>query len=255
MNKKVLSIIGVVVIVIVVIVIGIGLFIGPIIKTAVEAVGPKILKASIKVEAVSVSALTGSASVKGLIVGNPEGFKTPHLVKLGSVSVGLDPFSVFSKKIVIRSMHIIAPEFTYEGGLGGNNISKTMDNINAATGAGKNGASSESEKGKTEQKIEIDDFLIKDAKVKVFISGLSSKEVTVPLPDIHLTNLGKESDGVTPAELIQTVFAKVSKSTVAAVTQTVTASGKILKDIGKDVGSKASESFKSITKDLKGLFQ
>ena len=65
----------------------VGIFIGPIIKTGVETLGPKITQVSIKVDAVDLSVLTGAAKVKGLIVGNPSGYKTAEAIKLGTAAV------------------------------------------------------------------------------------------------------------------------------------------------------------------------
>jgi len=96
-----------------------------------ETVGPKIMLVSIKVDAVNLSLLNGSAKIKDLVVGNPEGYKTPQAISVSSAAVGVNPLTVFSDKIVVRSVRVEAPEITFEGGLGGNNLSKIMDNVNA----------------------------------------------------------------------------------------------------------------------------
>ena len=56
---------------IVVAVIVVGLFLGKIVKAGVERVGPKITQTTLTVDAVDLSLLTGSATVKNLVVGNP----------------------------------------------------------------------------------------------------------------------------------------------------------------------------------------
>jgi uncharacterized protein involved in outer membrane biogenesis len=181
MRKLFLSVVIILVVLIVVAVIVVGFFLGTIVKTGMETVGPKITQVSIKVDAVNLSLLTGSARVKGLVVGNPEGYKTPQAISVDSAAVGVNPFSVLSDKIVVRSVRVEAAEITFEGGLGGNNLSKIMDNVNAIA--------------KTGRKIEVDDFLITGAMVHVNLTGMSGKEMTLPLPDIHLTNLGKGNAG------------------------------------------------------------
>ena len=136
-KKLFLSVVIVLVVLIVVAVIVVGFFLGTIVKTGMETVGPKITQVSIKVDAVNLSLLTGSARVKGLVVGNPEGYKTPQAISVGSAAVGVNPFSVLSDKIVMRSVRVEAPEITFEGNpFGGNNLSKIMDNVNAAAKSG-----------------------------------------------------------------------------------------------------------------------
>ena len=259
--KKVLLFIGLgLVIIILAVVIGVGMFIGPIIKTGVETLGPKITQVPIKLAAVDVSLFSGSAAVKGLIVGNPEGYTTPEAIKLGKAEIKLDPMSVMSQKVVIRSIHVESPEITYDGGLRGNNLSKILDNVNAV--AQKGGPAPETtatpSQGPSAQKpapkIQVDDFLISGAKVKVNLTGLTSKEMTVTLPDIHLKDLGKDSNGITPTELVRVVLSQVNLSTIKAVTESVAGSGKMIEDLGKDIAKNPEEKIKSVTKDLKNLF-
>src|SRR5208283_5689184 len=137
MRKLFLGVVVVLVVLIVVAVIVMGFFLGTIVKTGMETVGPKITQVSIKVDAVNLSLLTGSARVKGLVVGNPEGYKAPQAISVGSAAVGVNPFSVLSDKIVIRSIRVEAPEITFEGNpFSGNNLGKIMQNVNAATKSG-----------------------------------------------------------------------------------------------------------------------
>jgi uncharacterized protein involved in outer membrane biogenesis len=136
MRKLFLSVVVILVVLIVVAVIVVGFFLGTIVKTGMETVGSKIMQVSIKVDAVNLSLLTGSARVKGLVVGNPEGYKAPQAISVGSTALGVNPFSVLSDKIVVRSVRVEAAEITFEGGLGGNNLSKIMDNMNAIAKSG-----------------------------------------------------------------------------------------------------------------------
>ena len=125
MKKLFLSLIVVLLVLIVVGGIVGSFFLGPIVKTGMETVGPKITQVSIQVDAVNLSLLTGSASIKGLVVGNPEGYKAPQAISIGTAAVGLNPFSVLSDKIIIRSVRVDAPEITFEGNpFSGNNLSK-----------------------------------------------------------------------------------------------------------------------------------
>jgi hypothetical protein len=77
-------------------------------------------------------------------------------------------------------------------------------------------------KPKPAKKIEVDDFLITGAKVHVILTELGGKEMTLPLPEIHLTNLGKDGDGLTPTELTRAVFAAVISDTTKAVADALT---------------------------------
>jgi len=72
------------------------------IKTGVETVGPKLIKVDVKLASASLSIFSGAGGVKGLVVGNPEGFKTPSAISVGTASLAVQPGSIFSDKIIAR---------------------------------------------------------------------------------------------------------------------------------------------------------
>ncbi|MEI7809464.1 MAG: AsmA family protein, partial [Verrucomicrobiota bacterium] len=186
MKKIIIRIVIVLVVLVVVGVIAVGFFLGDIIKAGMNTVGPKITQTTFVVNSISVSMLTGSAGVKGLVIGNPEGFKSPSAISVGKAAVSVAPFSVLSDKIVVKSVEVRDAEITFEGNpLGANNLKKLMDNVNAIAGAPSAPAANTSAKTgekKPAKKLEVDDFLI--TGVKVQFNG-----TTLPLPPIRLSNL------------------------------------------------------------------
>jgi len=249
MRKLFLSVVVILVVLIVVAVIIAGFFLGTIVKTGMETVGPKIMQVSIKVDAVNLSLLTGSARVKGLVVGNPEGYKTPQAISVGSAAVGVNPFSVLSDKIVVRSVRVEAAEITFEGGLG-SNLSKIMDNVNAIAKSGGPASTNTTAKAGNEpgRKIEVDDFLITGAIVHVSLAGMGGKETILSLPDIHLTNLGQGNAGITATDLTRRVLGAITTATVKVVASATT-------DIGKGAGKAVGEGMNKITPGIGGLFK
>jgi hypothetical protein len=130
-----------------------------------------------------------------------------------------------SDKIIIRTIHIASPEITFEGGLGGNNLSKILDNVKGVAKTGGSPSAKPDAEAKPEtkpaKKIEVDDFLISGAKVSGTLMLPTGKEIQIKpltLPDIHLTDLGKDSDGLTAADFTRAVFSAVNAATVKAVT-------------------------------------
>ena len=249
----------VVVLALVVIVVA-SLFLGDIVKKGVETVGPKITQVPVKVDEVRVTLLTGSASVKGLVVGNPEGYQTPQAISAGLISVGVNPLSVLSDKIVIRSLHVESPEITFEGGLGGNNLSKILDNVNASAHSASNpGAVSTNApaEAKPSKKLEVDDLLITGAKAHVDLTDLGGKEMTLSLPPIHLVDLGKNQEGITATELTRSVLDAIVTATLKAVSKNGTDLGKnaanLLKGAGNNAGKNPGTEVSNITRRLGNL--
>jgi len=204
MKKPLLVILGIIIALFVIIAIVSLLYLGPIVKYGIQQFAPQITKVSVTVDNANVS-LLGSASIYGLTVGNPQGYTSPQAIKSGSMSISLDPLSVTSSKIMIHSVHVESPQITFEGGIFGNNLSQILKNVNAS-----------STNQQPAPKTEIDDFLITGATINIIISGVINK--TVPLPDIHLTDLGKGSNGLTPVELITAILKAILTGTLQAVT-------------------------------------
>jgi len=261
--KKILMTIGIILVVLILaLTVGVTIFIGPIIKSGIETIGPKITQVPVTLDAVDVSLLSGRAAIKGLVVGNPTGFTTPEAIKLRRAEVSLDPLSVTKPKVVIRAIRVESPEITFDGGVNSNNLNKIMENVNAVA---QKAAPAPASKGATPApsantqppapKIEVDDFLITGAKVHVHLTGLMNKEMTVSIPDIHLTNLGQGTDGITPAELVRVVLNQINLSTIKVVSQTIANSGKLIEGMGRDVTKESMGTIKNVTKSLGGLLK
>jgi hypothetical protein len=234
--KKIIWIIVISVVVVVVAACAvIGLFLDKIVQKGVETVGPKIVQVPLTVDSIHVSLLTGSATVKKFIVGNPDGYKSAYAISVGEASVGVNPFSVFSGKIIAHKIEVKNPEITFEGGLSGNNLSQILDNVNSTA---KNGGPTNTTAGgkpKPAKKMEVDDFLITGAKVHGTLN-VFGREVTIPsltIPDIHLTGLGTGSAGITATDLTKRVFEALTSATIKAVAKFGTDMGSNAGDIGK----------------------
>ncbi len=226
---------------------------GRIVKSGVEVYGPRITKVSVTVDQVNIGLLTASAEVKNLVVGNPSGYKSPQAISVGDVSVGVDPSTIFSDKIVVRSINIQYPQITFEGSLGGNNLSAILANVDSTSktgGTATTNASVPSGPANPSRKFEVDDLVITGAKVSGSLN-LFGREVGInelPLPDIHLSNLGTGPDGITAADLTSRVFHAITTATITAVTSKATG----LEGNAKGLGTKGANSVKKTFNSLFG---
>lgn len=253
--KKILSIVGIVVLVFIVVVV---LFLGQIIKTGIETVGPKVAGVPMSVEKVRVNPLSGKVHVKALIIGNPEGFKTESLMKLGEFNLDMSLASLFTDTIQIKQILIDAPEITYEKALRSSNFSTLMDNLAPAETPEDSAAEEPKEKKASAKKVIIDDFQLNDAKVHVTLTALGGKKMTLPLPDIQMQNIGKGTGGTNIREVVSEVFGSIRDAVVKAVASSGDIAGDALKSVGgtatdtmKDVGGAATDAAKGAADSLK----
>jgi hypothetical protein len=231
------------------------------IKKGVETVGPELTKVTITLDSANVMIFSGSGSLKGLVVGNPEPFKSPYSIKLGLASLALDPGSLLSDKIVIKSINIQAPQVTFETDLKANNLKKILSNVEGSSAdTPKAPASDKSSGSGASKKLQVNDFLMQGGKIQVSVTTpLGAKSATVKLPEIHLKDLGTGPDGITAAELTKLVIEAIEKRAAEASAETVADIAKGADVIGKNLGGAAggatTNAVDKVTKGIGDLFK
>ena len=254
MKKWLVRIALAVVVLLIVVVIALGLFLDGAVKKGVETFGPELTKVSIKLDSVSLSVLSGSGKIKGLEVGNPEGYKAPFAMKLGSASLAVSPGSLLSDKIVVKHIRIEAPEINIEGSPTKNNLTKILENVEAATGGGGNTDTNAPAASGPAKKLQVDEFVLTGAKVKYTVPGVG---VTVPLvlPDIKLTDLGTGTDGITAGDLTKRVMSQLTADLVPILTKAASKAGKeVINEAGDTANKAAGEAGKAV-KSVTDIFK
>ena len=220
-------------------------FVGKGIAAGVEKFGPELTKTDITLEGVDLSAFSGSGTIKGLVVGNPEPFRTQSSIKVGRAHLDMVPLSIISDKIVIEEISIDAPEITYEFGLGSSNIGQILKNIEAFTGSSEEETSSEGGRN-----IQIDLLKITNGEINVSGQLLQGQTLLIPLPPITIEGIGQDSeDGTSISEAMRIIFSAINAETIAAVGQ----SGKVVGNQLKNIGETTKESVDGLLKGLKNF--
>lgn len=166
---------------------------GRIITAAVEAAGPRVLGAPVTLARVSLSPLSGRGTLEGLVIGNPDGYKTPSAVRVGSVQIAVKLSSLMTDTIVVERVAVAAPELTWEIGPGGSNLTRLRDNAErAAAEAGGSPAAAKpaAASAKPGKSLLIQDFSVTGGKVGLAAAALGGQQLSVALPDVHLKDLG-----------------------------------------------------------------
>jgi hypothetical protein len=194
MKKILIGMVALVLVIVIAIVVGVALFLDSGIKRGVETLGPQLTKVDVKLDGVSVSLLSGTGKIKGLVMGNPPGYQTPYAIRVDAASLALTSSSIFSDKVIIKSIRVESPNIYYECGLGSDNLRTIMNNLSAS------------------KKLQVDDLVITGAKVSVLVKGTGGLAARIALPDIHLTNLGQGPEGITASELTKKVLSEIANA-------------------------------------------
>lgn len=178
------------------------------------------------------------------MVGNPDGFKTKHAVSLREIRMQLDISSLATDIIRIKELTLIQPEITYEYATGGSNLDvlqrHIVRSISQQRSKRQNAPGSE-----PSQKLVIEDLYIKDGTASVSASALNGTVVSIPIPDLHLHDIGKKSNGATAGEAAQQVLNTMTHQITHSVAPlSVRSAGKTIQN-GMD----------ATTRTIKDLFQ
>lgn len=239
MKKILLSlVIGLFVLLLVVYVAG-QFFLGSIVKTGVNNVGPRVTQTKVELGSATVSPFTGSGSLTGLAVGNPKGWSDANAFYLGHVTFDVQPSSLMSDTIVINELIIEQPEFTYETRVVSSNINDLLKNIEAAVGRNDTPADPNAKP----KKFIVKHLSMQNGKVTV---GVGPAALPLPLPPVEFTDLGVKEGGITGSQLAFAVMRQVLPSIISATTQ---AAGQI----GGTMGAAAGDAVKNAGATLKNF--
>jgi uncharacterized protein involved in outer membrane biogenesis len=170
-------------------------FLSPIIKDEIKKVVSQHTKTTVDLAEVKISPFSGKAEIIGLVIGNPEGFASTPAIKLPKIEVLVDLQTIFSEHIVIKEILVEFPQLIYEINIKGSNISKIFENIKATPELTSSQPIQTQETKKQKRKFIINHFKIKDGNILFTNYLLKDKRIIIALPDIHLQDIGKESDG------------------------------------------------------------
>ena len=175
-----------------------------IVKTAIERYGSQATQTTVRVKSVQIVLKDGSGAIRGVTVGNPQGFVTKQAFSLGEIATQIDLKSLSEDVIVIEHITVRAPEVFFElNAKGKNNLGELRQNLSSgASGAPASASSGKSSKSET--KLIIRKLLFVDGDIHASVVPLN-KDYELKLPKIELKNLGGKN-GATPAQIADQVL-------------------------------------------------
>lgn len=192
------------------------------VKAAIEKYGTESTKAKTTVASVRVSPQNGEGVLEGFVLGNPEGFSTPSAIKVGKITVKIEPKSILGNgPVMIDEILIDAPDVTYEVSKdGSSNLQKIQDNAASyaasLTGGKKAAAPAPAEKPKESRKIVIKSLIIKDGQVKLSHELLKGDNlVTAKLPTLKLANIGEDKNGAAPEAVVRAILSRLTSAAIS----------------------------------------
>ena len=237
-----------------------------IVKKGVETVGPSLTKVEVRLSSADISPFSGSGKLSGLFVGNPEGYKTPSAIQVGSIRVAVEIGSLMSATIVIDDVSVQSPEITLEGTVNGNNLTQILNNLSGSGSAAQPPTTTSpapanapasgtppAPAAKTAKKFILRNLLIDGGKINLSLNipGLAGTSSTAPLAPIHLQDIGVAEGGLTADQLTLAIAKPLLAGVTKAAETAVASMGGQLKDLGKQGAGQATQLGKSLGDLLK----
>jgi len=184
-------------------VVTVALLLDSFIKSTVESVGPKMTRTAFTLDQVDIRLLQGSGRLTGLLIGNPTNYSSTFAMKMDEALLDIHAGTFLDEKLVVESIKIAGPEITFEGSRTENNLKAIALNIGEFVGTWE-------ERERLDRKLQVNHFLLSDAKVHLRLELFGKREITLKAPTIELHDLGMGPEGITSAELSELVIQQIS---------------------------------------------
>lgn len=226
---------------------GLDFFLGSVVKAGVIGFGPRLTGTKVELGSASLSPLTGSGTLRDLVVGNPPGWSDQNAFSLGRVHIKVEPFSIFGDHIVIDEIIVDGPVFNYETKLVSSNIKDLLKGIKGFS-SGKDAGKVPAAKNGQPIKFVVGKFRLTNGTARL---GVGAAGLPIPLPPISIDDLGVKEGGITPDQLAGVMMENVL---AGIVTGTADALGKIGATAGATAAEKSKEAAEDATNGVKKLF-
>ena len=235
---------------------------GSIITRVITTVGSEMVQAKVELKGTDIDIENETGALRELVVGNPEGFKTESAFRMDKIQLVLDWETIDGEAVHLKEISIQSPEVTYELGANGSNIDAIQRNVEAFVK--KYGGSSppeEKDEGEktAETKLIIDHIDITGGQVHVSTLLQDGQTTALPLPDIHLQDVGKKQNGATPGEVVQTIVDALKIAILKAVlsqdlNKLKDSAGKIIENTTEVVGDTLQKGAEDVTNAMNDIF-
>lgn len=192
---------------------------GRLVEEAVESHGPGLTGTDVALGNAHVSIFSGEGELSNLRIGNPEGYSDGRAFDLGRIKIAVDPASLTSDVIRVRSLVVDGPKLLAEfNPQGRNNLRQILDHVKAAArSAGGSTATTEADAG-PQKKLIIEEFRFENAEARALAPAFDLDK-TLKIPPVVLKNIGAKQGGAAAADIANQIMKPVVDATVQAATR------------------------------------
>ncbi len=185
-----------------------------IVKSMIEKTASANLKVPVRIDGFNLTLTSGRITLRGVTIGNPSGFESPHLLHLTEGDVRFDLHTLMDPVLVIDSIRLNGLSVYYEIGVKGTNLGAV---INQSAPPDKSAAppqdKHQKQAAKQGRELIIRDLTMTDVSAIPSLNVAGKKESrTVQIADIYIQDIGREGKTVNVAEASDIILGTVSKN-------------------------------------------
>ncbi len=179
-------------------------------RTGIERGAAYALGVQTTVDDADVGLLGGTLQVEQLTVSNPEGFTTPHLVRVRMVDLGVEIGTLREETIRVRRFELDGVDLHVEQQIGRSNVSTVLEHI-------QDRASKDEPAEPGGRKVQVDRIVVRNvtAHIQVLPVGGKATTVDVEVPEIILEDVSSDDpQGLAVAELTRRILPAILKAVI-----------------------------------------
>jgi hypothetical protein len=181
------------------------------VKSGIETYGSQITGTPVRVSSVKIELTSGRGTIRGLRIGNPEGFSSNDAFSLGEITLDLDPGSITAEPVIVEEVLIRAPVVHFEvDANGASNIEAIKKRVaryqgGSSGGTGAGGGAGGGAGASAGPLLSVVRFTFDEGKVAADTSAMGGSVQQLALPPLEMTNLGG-SRGAPPDQVGKAVM-------------------------------------------------
>jgi hypothetical protein len=197
------------------------LTIDSIVSSSIEEIGSEMTGTAVTVDNVSISPFSGSGTIEGFRVANPDGYSQAHAVEIENFAIQLEPFTLFSSEIIINQITISDASVYVEQKLPENNIREIINHLNSLP-----------EGEASDARLIIDLFVLENGSASLYTEVGGERSAQAEISRIELQDLGRADGTETVKSVIKQIADEVADESLQAA---IESGGEQLRDTIRDL--------------------
>ncbi|SRR6056297_864519 len=197
------------------------LTIDSIVSSGIEEIGTEMTGTAVTVDNVSISPFSGSGTIEGFRIANPDGYSQEHAVEIENFTIQLEPFTLFSDEIIINQITISDASVYVEQKLPENNIREIINHLNSLP-----------EGEASDARLIIDLFVLENGSASLYTEVGGERSAQAEISKIELQDLGRADGTETVKSVIKQIADEVADESLQAA---IESGGEQLRDTIRDL--------------------